>query len=341
VADGNGTNGVDLTGPLARLWRDVYRKAGAVAEARAQALLNYHVYVYGHPPRREDTGPWVDEAGDTMTGTLHFRGQDVDEGGAIEVTSPADLPLDLHLYGAGTPEYTPAQSGVAGREYGIRFVAEQALYLVAVYWYRVDPDQAQPVGFSLWDTTAPASPVWSVSPDMAGADVGWREHRLAQDTQPLLVAGRAYTLSYLSDLPPEPDPHYSTTEWNVFPVPDAHITFDANVHGPPATPGYPDIEASSIAWGLDGAFRTTLDFPDPARSGALRLPNGDPGAIAWRNANNDGDHRLTVNRFDQLVFDGSVIGGSGAGGGNALMYTQATAPAGAPNSLWFNPGESA
>jgi hypothetical protein len=48
----NGTAGTptrtELTGPFARMWRSVHEKAAAVAEARTQELLKYHVYVYPH-----------------------------------------------------------------------------------------------------------------------------------------------------------------------------------------------------------------------------------------------------------------------------------------------------
>lgn len=46
--EAGGGPGVGALGPLAEMWRDVYRKAGAVAEQRTTDLLNYHVYVY-HP----------------------------------------------------------------------------------------------------------------------------------------------------------------------------------------------------------------------------------------------------------------------------------------------------
>jgi hypothetical protein len=38
----------DLAAPLSRMWRDVYAKAAAVAEAKTRELLKYHVYVYPH-----------------------------------------------------------------------------------------------------------------------------------------------------------------------------------------------------------------------------------------------------------------------------------------------------
>jgi len=53
--DGNAGNGrgggrglLDVAGPAKQLWRNVYAKAAEVAERRAKALVDYHVYVYPH-----------------------------------------------------------------------------------------------------------------------------------------------------------------------------------------------------------------------------------------------------------------------------------------------------
>lgn len=43
MANGNGV-ATDLQGPLAQMWRDVYRKAAQAAEARLAQLLAEHVY---------------------------------------------------------------------------------------------------------------------------------------------------------------------------------------------------------------------------------------------------------------------------------------------------------
>lgn len=68
MADGTSQDGApapaELTGPLARMWRAVYRKAAEVAEARTVELLKYHVYVYRHggeagPPGPAGAGGWA------------------------------------------------------------------------------------------------------------------------------------------------------------------------------------------------------------------------------------------------------------------------------------------
>jgi hypothetical protein len=46
--EAGGGASVAALGPLQRMWREVYRKATAAAEARAVALLKQHVYVYPH-----------------------------------------------------------------------------------------------------------------------------------------------------------------------------------------------------------------------------------------------------------------------------------------------------
>lgn len=52
-----------------------------------------------------------------------------------------------------------------------------------------------------------------------------------------------------------------------------------------------------------------------------------------------GGRRWSVGWLPQV--GAGLAWGARAGGGNTIMYTQTTAPAGAENSLWFNPDESA
>ena len=55
--DGQRQRALDLTGPLASLWRSVYRKAAALAETRAGELLRDHVYLF----HRNGIGGAVDD----------------------------------------------------------------------------------------------------------------------------------------------------------------------------------------------------------------------------------------------------------------------------------------
>jgi hypothetical protein len=336
VTNGNGT-GVDLTGPLAGMWRDVYRKAAEVAEGRTAEHLKSHVYVY-HPNGAgggggggEDTGPWVDEAGDTMTGTLRFAGVDATADGAVVVygvTSTAG-----HLYGPDSPPYAPDAVLAADDEWGVRFAVSATRYLVALRWYRTHAAMPPPGAVRLWDSTAPGAPLatWSAYPAFADPALGWKEHALPTAEQAALEPLRQYTLSYT------PGSSAQQGQVSYTPVPVAGLTLVGFYRN--ATPGqYPDLGAISTS--IDGDFRES-QAADPAGSGAIRLPNGAPGVIAWRNAANSGDHTLTVDASDQLVFDGVPLGGGGGGTGNTTMYTQTGTPTGATNSLWFNPSESA
>ena len=69
---------------------------------------------------------------------------------------------------------------------------------MAVRWYRHLATDRRPPPSRLWDTTSTATPVWTHHHpgDWADTATGWKEQRLPAGTQPLLVAGRQYVLSY-------------------------------------------------------------------------------------------------------------------------------------------------
>jgi hypothetical protein len=69
---GAGAGAVAAVSPLARMWRTVYQKAAAVAEARAVELLKQHVYVYPHGAGGGAGGGWVllDEIGPLAADTV-------------------------------------------------------------------------------------------------------------------------------------------------------------------------------------------------------------------------------------------------------------------------------
>jgi len=341
MSDGNGAGATDLQGPLARMWRDVYKKAGEVAEARAQELLKYHVYVYGHTAQGgagAETGPFVNESGDRMTGTLQFSGVDTVAGGAVRVFGSGAV-AEARVYGAGNPAYAPGDTLTGGaNDYGILFRPAVAMYLVGVRWYRTDA-APNPDAVRLWDSTAPGAPIWSAGAltEWNDAALGWHEHRFAAGTEIALVAARTYALTFHM---PFDAAGGGRDQWfgaqHFYPVPDGGLAFVRN--GQAAAGTFPNDAGVDCYTGIDGAFRTSIGPGDPAQSGAIRLPYGSEGAIAWRRTDGSGDHTLTVNGSDQLVFDGLPLGG---GGGNTTMYTQTTSPTGATNSLWFNPSESA
>jgi hypothetical protein len=246
----------------------------------------------------------VAKAGDTMAGTLASQGAAVDSGGALAVTSPNATVTDARVYGASSPALTTPTStvGTASHERGIRFTATAALYLVAVRWWRIDAARLAPLAVRLWDETAPATPVWSLTTPAAWNDTtaGWREHRLAAGTQPLLVSGRQYVLSFgasTSNQPNTPNPYT--------PVGDAGLTFNAFVDN--ATVGTHPVTTVPSFTGIDAVLRTTVTSPNPAQSGAIRLPNGTTGAVTWRNANDGADLILAVDATNALAFAGSPV----------------------------------
>ena len=322
-----GGNGVDLTGPLAGMWRDVYRKAGEVAEGRTTEQLKSHVYVY-HPNGAGGggggDGPFVDEVGDTMTGALIMR-----------LPGPYDAGAQ-HAYGAATPAFTPTLGSSGNYELGLRFRHPDGGDLVALRWFRASATATAPPGLKLWDSTATAAPVWTapgaeLEPFLDPA-VGWKVAVFA--TPPALVAGRDYVVSYAITAYDE--------LWRAegyTPVPDAPLVVVKSVASP-VPDSYPGDNPPSNAYLLDPVVGQVVERPPAAHTGAIRLQNGDGGVIAWRNAANTGDHTLTVDASDQLVFDGVPLG-AGGGTGNTTMFTQTGTPTGATNSLWFNPSESA
>jgi hypothetical protein len=244
-------------------------------------------------------GAFVDEAGDTMSGTLAFAGAAVDSGGAIRVAGPGTAATDANVYGASTPALNPTVLMGTTDEIGVRFSATPAQYLVAVRWYRDAAGVTTPSAVRLWDSTSTATPVWSMGSPAAWADtaVGWKEHRLAAGTQPLLVAGRTYALSLTTGNVTAPR---GTAAY--IPVPDAGVTFVDFCFT--ATEGTYPGSASTVGTHLDPGLRPDLAATGAAGSGAVRLPTGTAGAIAWRNAGNTADLPLTVDGSNQLTFNG-------------------------------------
>jgi hypothetical protein len=260
-------------------------------------------------------GSGLPTTGGTMTGTIAAQGSAVDAGGALAVTSPSAAAADARLYGATSPAWAPS-TGSTPNETGVRFSSAGAQYLVAVRWYRANGGTLAPLSVRLWDTTNTATPVWSLTTPAAWNDaaLGWKEHRLAAGTPPLLVAGRAYVLAFSKSA--------STTQTfqNTYtPVPDAGLTFLTHVTGTTAG-AYPSSTVTT-AYGLDPVLRTSLVASDPAGAGAVRLPNGGGGALGWRNAGNTADLSLTMDTSDRLalaVGSGSLTTSATAGAASAL-----------------------
>jgi hypothetical protein len=96
--EAGGGPGVTALGPLAGMWRGVYRKAAAAAEARLQALLAEHVY---HLHGRRALYFWVDGGGAVLApgagGDAELPWAYVVEGWALYADAPGDAVLDLRI----------------------------------------------------------------------------------------------------------------------------------------------------------------------------------------------------------------------------------------------------
>jgi hypothetical protein len=233
------------------------------------------------------------------------------------VTGPTAAVSDARIYGASSPALPANSAQGLNREVGLRFIPAGAVYLVAVRWYRALTAQAVPGSVRLWDTTSTATPIWTLVAPAGWSDtpsvVGWKEQRLAAGTQPLLVAGREYVLSYSVGGGVSNNDGFS----NYTPVGDTGITFTTHVSISGAG-NYPTT-TGTMAFGVDGAFRATISAPTPAQSGALRLPNEAAGAVAWRNGTDGADLLLYPSAADVLVF--------GAAGSTVPLLSQALADA--------------
>ena len=267
-------------------------------------------------------GGGLPTTGGTMSGTITADGAAARSGGSLKVVGGGATATDARLYGSATPAFT--SSANSSREVGLRFQSTAAQYLVAVRWYRLNTTTLAPVGVRLWDTTSTATPVWSLTTPSAWNDtaVGWKEHRLAAGTQPLLVAGRVYALTMGT----------SSTASNqaslaaYTPTPDAGLTFVEHTGtGSGQTVGVYPTSTGTTASGLDGGFRASLSAATPAASGTVRLPNGNDGAVAWRNGTDGADLSLTMDASDRL----SLVVGAGS--------LTTTATAGAAGSLPSQP----
>lgn len=234
--------------------------------------------------------------GGTMTGTINANGAAVDSGGALRVTSPTGAgATDLNVF-SDTP---PISSfGGANEEQGVRFTVTGACYFVGARWYRVSGALIAPLSVRLWDTTNTAAPIWTVATptEWSSASTGWREHRLAAGAQIPLVSGRTYVLTYTASSSGNQGVMLSHT-----PTPDAGITWSANLMG---AVGTYVTNTTPNAYPADPIIRTTLSSNAPSGSGAVRLPNGALGAVAWRNGADSGDLGLTVDGSDRLAFGG-------------------------------------
>jgi len=300
---GGGGGGL-ATDPLADAKGDLFAAGGADAVGRLALGADGHVLTADSAQTlgvkwaaAAGGGGGLPTTGGAMTGPIASGGSAVQAGGALVVTGPGATATDAVLYGSSSPAFSPATTS-ASREYGLRFSSAAPQYLCAVRWYRSSVSAgATPIRAALWDSTAPATPVWSTTALAGWADgaTGWKEQRLPAGTQPLLVAGRTYVLSYTASAAGGS----ATRQLTYTPVPDAGLTFATSLSN--TTPGAYPATTQTDAYGLDGGFRASLSPPDPAEAGALRLPNGLAGRVAWRDGADGADLSLTMDAGDRLA----------------------------------------
>jgi hypothetical protein len=273
-----------------------------VGGTTGQALVKTSATDYATNWATVSGGSGLPTTGGTMTGTITSQGSAVDSGGALKVVGSGAALTDALIYGPTSPAWTPSATTAGSRELGIRFTSVRAQYLVAVRWYRRSTAIA-PLSLRLWDTTTSAT-VWvlnSTPVEFVDTSTAWKEYRLPAGTQPLLVAGRQYVLSFSAS---SSSTQAGQSSYN--PVGEAGaITVDTHVLN--TTPGAYPATTSTIAFAIDGAFRTAVTAPTPAASGAIRLPNGVTGAISWRSANDGADLALSADASDRLIFNGLVV----------------------------------
>jgi hypothetical protein len=325
VTNGNGT-GVDLTGPLAGMWRDVYRKAGEVADARAREQLKYHVYTYPHGAGGDGGGGTVEPG--------HFveLGRAVATAGQISLRVPVTGTLPL-VYGA--------------------------LYVVATG--RANGTTARDVELIVGDTTNTYNhttvtgqrPTGAVA--AGGATTG--NIRLAQAppadaAEPHTIFALAGTLPLHFPVPGEPDwpkvgLFHSTGQRTAAAGPVVVTT--AGVFQSTAAVTTVSLRCLTDGWAAGSVFivygmgapasgggTTDVTITTDASLTATESP-ANTFALAAR-LSPDAGNALSLHPNGLYSTD---TGSGGGGTGNTTMYTQTGTPTGATNSLWFNPSESA
>jgi hypothetical protein len=375
----NGAGALDLQGPLAAMWRDVYRKAGRVAEARTTELLKAHTYAYphtldhSHPSTNTFIWRYSPNVAMEDPGAGSFRVDDVFAAAtamAVSVTTDGGVDVQTVLASVRAGDQIYVQEEQAAANWARYTVAAAPTESATWFLFPVTPVAAAGtvpsnntpclIQFTLagggggGGGDEPGPYVDEAGDTMTGtlvlvgatADDTALAVRLPADGWPRL---RALSSGRLEWGPGGTTPPEVYLEGNAGPG----LTFFGNVLLPYLVGADLGQESSGRFWGeiAGRELKLALDssyvrigqlgtLAPPATTGAVRLRN--TAGISWRNGTNTADLGLTVDASNTLRFDGSPIGGGGGGGtGNTTMYTQTTAPAGAANSLWFNPSESA
>jgi hypothetical protein len=325
-----GNGNVDLQAPLSQMWRDVYKKAGEAAEARATELLKYHVYVYPHGAGGGGGGGWslvekvtlssptarvtfaaIPAAGDCLM--LVSRGSVTDPGGGNGAYY--GLSLNGDPYPGSVDKYHYVMSDVAGVPGA---VAEHNT---------TGDDRFAYLGF------LGASLSGSTSNDGGGVSVAYLPDFAAAERLNVLSDFQIYhTTLYAYGTARVVGGQYST-------VYDGHgpltalavqcgnsLQFDAGSTFA--------LYVLTAGGGGGGGGTADVTITTDASLAVAEAP-ANTFALAARLSTDTGN-ALSLHA-DGLF----ATGGGGGGTGNTTMYTQTTSPTGATNSLWFNPSEAA
>lgn len=322
-------DGTDLQAPLARMWRDVYAKAAGVAEQRTQELLKYHVYTYPHGAgggggTGGTGGGWVllDEIGPLAAATasplafnaipqdathlwLHFEGR-------ATATGLGTLGVQLNN-----------DAGIANYSWSAHYVQPSAVH--------TQTDSARDNAVRVANLVMASQAAGALTtvdvyvPNYANSDARYQRIMATSGRDALDASGDD-----------QPELWQAVGVWkNGAPV--TGVRFYAFTSGNAFAAGtHVQLYGLRAADGGGGGGTADVTITTDASLTATESP-ANTFALAAR-LSPDAGNALSLHANGLFATDTT---GGGGGTGNTTMYTQTTAPTGAPNSLWFNPSEVA
>jgi len=307
------------------MWREVYKKAGEAAEARATELLKYHVYVYPHGAGGGAGGGWVllseQEVG-APAGVLTLR---LPASGSVAATYDT---LVLELRARST--YTGAS-----REYVTLTVNDET-----------------PVFYA---ATVTRNDVGTLSGFASGTDNNWDVGPCPKATAPAGMFGASVVQLPMYARTDAFKVHlgHAVASTNTSGG-NAYSQFSAGWLYSSSSPALAQAAIASVqvrlAWGnlAQGTLARLWGVKDAGGGGTGTADvtiSTDASLVATEAPANTFamSARISADASNALSLhaNGLFATGGGGGTGNTTMYTQTTSPTGAANSLWFNPSESA
>jgi hypothetical protein len=329
-------NGVDLAAPLSRLWRDVYRKAADVAEARTREQLKYHVYTYPHGAGGGGgggAGGWslVEKVTvSTPTARVAFA----------SVPAAGDC---LMLISRGS---VTGATGEYGAYYGLSFNGDPYPGTTDKYHYVMSDVAGVPGSAAAHSTTGDdrfaylgflgASLSGATANDGGGVSIAYLPDFTAAERLNAISEYQIYhTTLYAYGSARIVGGRYST-------VYDSHGPLTAlavqcgNALQFDAGSTFALYVLTATGGGGGGGGTTDVTITTDASLTATESP-ANTFALAAR-LSPDAGNALSLHANGLYSTD---TGTGGGGTGNTTMHTQTATPTGASNSLWFNPSETA